>query len=446
MHAAIDNFPRLAFIIDSLRVLYPDMLLVSAGDNQTGNPINDQYHDKGLPIIELMNAVKFNLSAVGNHEFDVGINNFEKHTKIANFDFLCANMRPPQDMEFDIKPYKIITMPNGLKVGFVSVLDLNPSNQPDCHPDNIKGFTFSNPYETAQKYLYLKDTTDLLLYINHFGFESDVKLANMFPKGEVDLIIGGHSHTKVENEQIHNDIMITQAERKLKYATLIRLNVSPDGKVDRYMKLLTVGQKGNEQAAAREMVDKYNNNPEMQEVIAKAPYDFCSTDEIGYWMADALKATANTQIAIINKGGVRIDHLPAGDITRKTILTIDPFGNQVVTLNLTGHELKAFVTDMFGRDEYYFMFPSGIHLKYKVKEDGFKLIDLELLNEDGTPLDMDKTYSVATNSYVIVTADFQREDPGKTLSMTTAEGWIDWLMKEKTVNNYQVVKRVFVNE
>jgi 5'-nucleotidase len=212
------------------------------------------------------------------------------------------------------------------------------------------------------------------------------------------------------------------------------------------MQLLTVGKKGNEQAAARAMVDKYNNNPEMKKVIAKAPFDFRNTDELGYWMADALKITAKTEIAVINKGGVRIDELPAGDVTRKTILTIDPFGNQVVTLNLTGHELKAFISNMFGQDEYRIMYPSGIHLKYTVKENGSKLIDLELLNEDGTPLNMDKTYSVATNSYVIVTAVFERKDPGKTLSITTAEGWINWLLEKKTVKNYQEVKRVFIKE
>ncbi|HOG20884.1 MAG TPA: bifunctional UDP-sugar hydrolase/5'-nucleotidase [Salinivirgaceae bacterium] len=445
IHAAIDNFPRFAFIVDSLRAIYPDMLLVSAGDHQTGNPINDQYHEKGRPIIELMNSVRFNLSAVGNHEFDVGVKEFEKHTKIANFDHLCANLTYFHGMELNIKPYKIIILPNGLKVGFISVLALGSNNLPECHPDNLVGFSFADPFETAQKYLYLKDSTDLLVYINHLGFENDVKLANIFPKGTVDLIIGGHSHTKVEKEQIHNGIMITQAGRRLSYATFIRLAVGSEGQLNRSMKLFTIGP-GNEQTTVRAMVDKYNNNHEMMEVIARAPFDFRSTDELGYWMADALKATAKTEIAVINKGGVRIDYLPAGDITRKIIFTIDPFGNQVVTVNLTGHELKAFISNMFGQNEYSLMYPSGIHLSYIVGKEDYKLIDLELLNEDGTQLDMDRTYSVATNSYVITTADFQRKDPGKTLSITTSEGWINWLLEEKTVKNYQEVKRVFINE
>ncbi|MBP7037121.1 MAG: hypothetical protein WAZ35_08505, partial [Bacteroidales bacterium] len=72
MHAAIDNFPKLAWIVDSLRSVYPNLLLIAAGDNQTGNPVNDQFPEKGFPVIDLMNAVGFNLSAVGNHEFDTG--------------------------------------------------------------------------------------------------------------------------------------------------------------------------------------------------------------------------------------------------------------------------------------------------------------------------------------------------------------------------------------
>lgn len=106
MHAAIDNFPRFAFMIDSLRDIYPNLLLVSGGDNQTGNPANDQYSEKGMPIIELMNAVNFDLSAVGNHEFDSRLAGFEYITQQAKFDFLNANMIIPEDANFRIIPYK----------------------------------------------------------------------------------------------------------------------------------------------------------------------------------------------------------------------------------------------------------------------------------------------------------------------------------------------------
>ncbi|MDD4730113.1 MAG: metallophosphoesterase, partial [Dysgonamonadaceae bacterium] len=204
IHAALDNFPRLAFMADSLRNIYPDLLLVSGGDNQTGNPVNDQYPEKGMPIIELMNALNFDMSAVGNHEFDSRLAGFEHITHKANFDFLCANIILPKEADFRIKPYKIIETPDGIKIAIVSVLHINNTGIPDTHPDNVKGVTFKDPIEIANDYLFLKDSCDVFVMLNHFGFENDVMLAKQLPTNTVDVIIGGHSHTKIDKERIYN--------------------------------------------------------------------------------------------------------------------------------------------------------------------------------------------------------------------------------------------------
>ena len=189
MHAALDNFPRFAFMADSLRAIYPNILIVSGGDNQTGNPANDQYPEKGMPIIELMNAVNFDLSAVGNHEFDSRLVGFEKITHKAKFDFISANIDLPKAADFRIKPYKVVKTPNGLRIAFVSFLDINDNGIPDTHPDNAKGFGFKDPFQTAKEYLFLKDSCDVFIMVNHMGFEEDVKLASQLPVNSVDLII-----------------------------------------------------------------------------------------------------------------------------------------------------------------------------------------------------------------------------------------------------------------
>ena len=324
---------------DSLRIIYPNLLLVSGGDNQTGNPANDQYPEKGMPIIELMNAVNFDLSAVGNHEFDSRLAGFERITHKATFDFLNANIELPKAADFRIKPYKIVKTPNGLRIAFVSLLDINDNGIPDTHPDNAKGFTFKDPFKTSQEYLFLKDSSDVFIMVNHMGFEEDVKLASQLPKNSVDLIIGGHSHTKVEKDQIHNGIMITQAERKLKYATLIKLTVSHEGKVDREMQLLTVGKKGNTRADIQTMVDAYNNNPALTQTIAIAEDDFSTYDEVGYLMTDAIRVSAGTDIALTNPGGARVSTLAKGIVRTKDVYEMDPFGNEMVMFNLSGHEM-----------------------------------------------------------------------------------------------------------
>ena len=390
MHAALDNFPRLAFMIDSLRNIYPDLILVSGGDNQTGNPVNDQYPEKGMPIIELMNALKFDMSAVGNHEFDSRLKGFEYITHKANFDFICANIELPKDADFRIKPYKIVKTPNGINTAFVSVLHINSTGIPDTHPDNVKGFAFMDPMIIANDYLFLRDSCDVFVMLNHFGFENDVMLANQLPTGVVDLIIGGHSHTKIDTVQIHNGIMITQAERRLKYATLIKLTINPDGKVSREMDLLTVGNKGNFSPEIQAMVDTYNNNPAMTKTVAIAEDDFSTKKELGYLMTDALRTATGKDIALINPGGVRSSFLPKGAVLTKNVYEMDPFGNEIVLFNLSGHEIRNLLLSAFLLDDDSPIIPSGITTRYIMTSDG-KLKDVELFTADGKTFDMDKT-------------------------------------------------------
>lgn len=441
MHAAVDNFPRFAFMVDSLRGLYPDLLLVSAGDNQTGNPVNDQYPEKGLPMIELMNALSFDLSAIGNHEFDSSAEGLSNLLGKANFDFICANVMVPSIEKFPIKPYKIITNKDGVKVAFLSILDINQGGIPDSHPDNVREFRFADPSETTLEYLHLRDSADLFVLLSHYGFENDVELANNLPSNVIDLVIGGHSHTKVDKDQIHNGIMITQAERKLKYATLIKLRVGPEGKVGREMQLLTVGKKGNSRADIQTMVDAYNNNPALTETIAIAEDDFSNYEEIGFLMTDAIRFASGTDLAFINPGGVRISTLAKGPVRTKDVYEMDPFGNEIVLFNLTGHEMRNLFLSAFLLDDHLPIYPSGMTMRYMLNPDG-KLKDVELLTTDGKPFDMDKTYSVVMNDYMASVYKYDHNDPGQGLFRPSAETIIEYLKGLKTIPSYRGVTRV----
>ncbi len=441
MHAAIDNFPRFAYMVDSLRDIYPDMLLISGGDNQTGGPVNDQYKPKGYPMIALMNAVGFDFSVVGNHEFDTSQEGFATLIDSANFDFICANAVPPQDSRIELKPYKILTMPNGVKLAFTSVLDINETGIPDSHPANVIGFRFDNPFEVAKNMTHLKDSADILIYVNHFGIENDIELTSMLPINTVDLIIGGHSHTKIDRELIENGILITQAERRLKYATLIELSLKNDGTLNRKMKLMDVGNKGNKNATIMAMVDKFNDNPVLNEKVAVAETEFNTFEMVGYLMVDALRVGAETDIALINPGGVRINHIDKGDVTIKDVYSADPFGNEIVVFNLTGHELKNLYYAAYPLDEDAALIPSGIKTTYHLTKDG-ALEDVEFYLLDGTPLDMDKVYSVAVNSFIATAYIFEHEDDGRTLFQGTAENMIDYLRRLGNIPDYQNESRI----
>ena len=440
MHAAIDNFPQLAWIADSLRTIYPDMLLVAAGDNQTGNPINDQYPEKGWPVIDLMNSVGFNLSAVGNHEFDTGPAGFSNLAGKANFGFICANVSGGDQHPVKMSPYRIFTLPNGLRIAFLGLLQLGQNGIPDSHPDNVRNFVFQSPFETAPEYLWLKDSSDIFVALTHIGFEEDVKLAETMP-AEIDLIIGGHSHTRVEKDQIHNGIMITQAENKLKFGTLIKLTVSSDGSVSRNMQLIDIRNSKNEKPAIRAMVDRYNDNPVLNEVIATAADDFSSYEELGYLMADAQREAAGANIALMNPGGVRIDRLDKGPVTIKNVYQLDPFGNELVVTKLTGAEIFSLMRAAWPVDDKSPLYPSGITTEVKIDAAG-NPAEFIIMTEDSAPLDLNRTYTVAMNSYMTQVYDYEHADPGQSLFFTTADALINYLKKHKELRSYRGEKRV----
>lgn len=440
MHAAIDNFPKLAWIVDSLRSVYPNLLLIAAGDNQTGNPINDQFPEKGLPMIDLMNAVGFNLSAVGNHEFDTGPEGFSNLILKANFGFICANVSGGGRHSLKISPYKIFTLPNGLKVAFLGLLQLGQNGIPDSHPDNVRDFVFRSPCETALEYLWLKDSSDVFIALTHIGFEEDVKLAETMPAG-IDLIIGGHSHTRVDREQIHNGILITQAENKLKYGTLIRLTVNTDGRITRSMQLIDIRNSKKEKPEIRSMVDRYNDNPVLNQVIATATDDFSSYEELGYLMADAQRAAAGADIALMNPGGVRIDQLPKGPVTIKNVYQLDPFGNELVVTKLTGSEIFSLLRAAWPVDEKSPVYTSGITTGTRVNDQGDPE-EIKILTNDGKPLDMNQVYTVAMNSYMTQVYRYEHADPGQSLFFTTAEALIRYLKQEGNLRSYRGEKRV----
>lgn len=441
IHAAIDNFPRFAFIVDSLRNIYPDLLLVSAGDNVSGNPVNDQYTEVGMPIFYLMNKMKFDLTAIGNHELNLKQNELLNIIKKTDFDFVNANIRPPKGKGYNIKPYKIIKLSNGLKINFVSILNINSFGITDSHPDNVKGFNFDNPKEIALKYLFLKDSCDIFIYLNHYGYENDIELAKSFHPNVVDLIIGGHTHTKIEEEEFYNNIMITQAECKLEYATFIKMDVAPDGKITRSMQLLKVGNKGSENAEIRKIVNEFNDKSDLNNQIAIAETDFTSTEQIAYLMTDALRAGTSADIAVINKGAVRISTLVKGKITTKDVYTMDPFRNEMMVFKITGKELLNLYKIAYTADKYKFIFASGVYSKYYFDKEG-KLKDIKLFTTDWKDFDLEKTYIVAMNSYMPAVYMFGHSEAGINYFTTTSENMLNYLKELEYVPSYQNESRL----
>lgn len=444
MHAELDNFPRFAFIVDSLRGIYPELILVSGGDNQTGNPVNDMYQPIGWPMIALMNEVGFDLSAVGNHEFDSDVKGFEYLSQNANFPFLSANFDRPVDSELKVKPYHYMTLKDGTKIAFVSLLEVSEkTGLPGSHPDKMRPYTFYQPLSVVDRLDALADSVDLAVYVNHIGFADDQKLATMLSPKRFPLIIGGHSHTYVPDGTEVNGVHITQAKNSLAYTTLIRVQINPDGTKRVVSKNIPVGKNGNTDAKIAEMVESFSNSPVLHKVIAVTPTPLRDKAEIGSMLMDGLRQECATDFALINGGGVRVNEWPAGPVTVKQVYQTDPFGNDALIFRLTGQQLYDLIKAHCVGDKYSVCYPSGFRIQYRVSSQS-QCEDIVLTLPHGEPLSMDRYYTVAMNSFLSTSFLPKTIAPMKAMHTTTADLIVQYLSTIKTVPDYQKEKRIKV--
>lgn len=443
MHAGMERMPRFAYIVDSLRREYPELLILSGGDNQTGNPFNDQYDPKGWPMIEMMNAIGFDASVVGNHEFDTGREGFAYLVSHATFPFLCANMEPTADLP--IHPRMTLRTKNGYTVGIISLLFINELGIPDSHPDKVRPFTFHEPMESYERYLGMRDSVDVLLFLNHYGVLHDQALAKALPSGVVDLIVGGHSHTKIDRELYENGILITQAGSKLHYCTLTDLTLGPDRRViARSSRLIPIAEGGKEQPAMRALVDKIFANPEMHKALATTEEGLLSKEELGYLMTDAFREVTGADFALTNPGGIRIDSIAPGPISMLDVYTLDPFSNQMMTVELTPAELHRLFESGFDQlDDRQPIVPSGLHVTYALRADG-TLEGVTILDDNDQPLDPDRTYKVALSSYAASVYSYGDKSRVKDEHLTSEEAIIAYLSRHRIAPDYSEEHRITI--
>ena len=436
MHATIGVFPQLAALIDSLRAEDPSLLILSAGDNRTGNPLNDKYEISSYPMVTLMNMVGFNGSTLGNHEFDV--HSLSRLVGLSTFRYICANIFPSDSANIKTIPYQVFDV-EGLKVGVVGAIQLSPQGIPSTHPDNVKGITFKPAREVIGEYEWLSHECDVTILLSHLGYPEDIEMAKTFPW--LDLIIGGHTHTQLKGGEVENGILITQNKNKFGRVTYITLTVDSGKVVDKKAEYIDIKKYPRKNNVVEAMVNYFSDNPDFRRVIAIADTPFEAREELGCMMCDAYMSECHADLAVENPGGVRIDSHPAGDITVLDVLEIDPFDNNAVVLELTGDELVRMMRSYCHDNYYSFPFVGGFRCELtQDRNEPGKVKSVKLLTLDGKKFDMKKKYRVATNNYIPATSEIP-EGAARTLNIQTTDILMRYLEKQQTVN-YQGVRRL----
>ena len=436
MHAQIEVFPQLAALADSLRTIDPSLLIFSAGDNRTGNPINDKYILPAYPMVALMNQVGFNASTLGNHEFDV--HSLKRLIGLSNFRYICANAFPSDSSGIKLVPTQVFDV-EGLKVGVIGCIQLSPAGIPSTHPDNLDGITFKPAEEIIPQYESLSKECDVTILLSHLGYPDDIKMAEKFPW--LDLIIGGHTHTQLTGKEVKNGVLITQNRNKLHRVTYITLTVEDGKVVDKKAEYIDVRKYPKTVKVVEEMIRFYNDNPTLRRVLAIADTPFENREELGCMMCDAFMAETESEIAIENPGGVRLDALPQGDITVRDVLEMDPFDNHAVVLELTGEEIAHMMLTYCHNTLHSFPYVGGMQCEITLEKDfPEKIKSIKLLTLNGKKLNMKKKYKVVTNNYVPATSEIP-EGSAHTLNLETSDIIMQYLEKKETVS-YQGVSRL----
>ncbi|WP_237761014.1 bifunctional UDP-sugar hydrolase/5'-nucleotidase UshA [Pantoea sp. A4] len=415
-------------------------LILSAGDVNTGVPESDITHAE--PDIRGMNLIGYDAMALGNHEFDKSLSVLQQQQKWARFPFIAANVYQKQDGKRLFKPWAVFNR-MGLKIAVIGLS--TPDTLKLASPLNVQNLEFRDPVSETLKALAelrQQEKPDVVIVLSHLGWHSeginDVTLAQALPQGSVGAIVGGHSHDLIcmdkQNQpvkeykpgdpclpDVENGIWIMQAGEWGKYVGRADFRFQ-DGKLSlANYQLLPVNlrhQIKNEDGSTlwlpwkQEIVPnsammklllpfKKRAEEKMQVAVGSSNEAFNGdSDVVRYRRSDLAQLilaaqTASTQadLAVMSGGGVR-SSLPAGKLTLRDLLQVQPFANQVVSVTLTGTELAQYLTAVA-------KIPAGSGGYAQFSGVGFVRAGdvLTEITVKGQPLQADKVYRLATNSF-----------------------------------------------
>ena len=388
-------------------------ILLNGGDDFQGTPISSI--TKGKSQIELLNLYNLDAFVIGNHEFDYGQYSLDSVLMKANFDYLAANAFFNSKNRTFGKPY-VIKKINKVKFGIIGLTALDLMTL--SISKNVSDITMLNTDSVITagiKYLK-KQKCDVIVLLTHIGVENDKKIAEKFSK-DIDVIVGGHSHTPLRKPVNVNGVIVVQAGSNAMY--LGKLDLKVDRKKDTVISYngMLIETKMDSAIYDRKAQEKVELmvaeiQGDLMKVIGTLESDwkrgFSKESNLGQFEADAIRIKTGTDITFLNSGGIRKD-LPKGDITINDIWEINPFGNTIVTFTVSGTLLKTMIKNNLKNrvleiDELGFsdmIIVSGLKIVYDSKkilagDDDF----IESIIAEGENLDENKNYTVATNNYV----------------------------------------------
>lgn len=431
--------------------------LVDCGDHLQGSYLGAV--SKGRCMVEIMNEVGYDYAVFGNHEFDYGFDTLAENMKNSDVQYLCCNITysgSGENKVKDAKPYEVVEYGN-IKVGYIGIS--TPYTYANSAPTyfmedgqlvyhfgiekNEDGFyaDIQNTIDSCKN-----DGADYVVVLSHMGVHPEYepyRSVDLIAKTTgIDVVLDGHSHTEMTCDVVENKtgdpVLLSQTGTK--FSSIGKVMITASGNIS----VGNISEYGKKDAETEKFISdvflKYNEN--MEKVIGHTDVSMPITDEngirmvrsrelaIGDMVADAFRIISGADIGMCNGGGIRAS-ISAGDITYGDIINVNPYGNTLCVVKLTGAE----IVDML---EYFYRFTKNVYsengaavgeygsfqqvsgLKFVVdtsKEASVEtdaddnLISVKevkrvsdvmvLQNGKYVPIDLEKTYTVASHNYMI---------------------------------------------
>ena len=455
VHGAIGGYAKVAALKDAYEARGAYVLLMDAGDFIQGDPTVST--SQGATAVELMNLAGYDVVSLGNHEFDYGYDNIKALEKDADFTIVAANI------EYNGRPafedHMIFTTPDGTKIG-VFGLD-TPETATKANPAKIKGVTFQageEMFDLARAEVQLLEDAhcEYIVCLGHLGIDAEStgnRSIDLLEEVDgIDVFIDGHSHSTQDiivalggtqtqvgdvvvtsGTDMVNGTVLTSTGTKLENVGVV--TIGEDGRVSAKSYPLDSLTDADQTVADRAAAIQAKIDKEYGAAFAKTEVDLNGEKEpgnrteetnLGDLITDALvwgaeKEGTHVDAAVTNGGGIRAS-IAKGDITKKDINTVLPFGNTLSIVKVTGAELlKALEASTYCTPTAIGGFPQVSGITFTV--DTTKAYDrgdlypgstyygpksiqrVSIQTVGGKAFDKNATYTIATNDFMAAGGD-----------------------------------------
>lgn len=441
------------------------VLLLDAGDFYQGTLEGDG--SKGAVVVDWMNELGYDAVAIGNHEFDFGTAVVEDLSRRARFPFLGANIRSEATGQVPawlgskkgdpLDGSALIRQVGALRV---AIIGLTTSDMKQVTAKGrTDGLSFAAEAKTLERVLDRVGDADLRVVLTHCGLDMDRALAERF-QNQIDLIVGGHSHTRLEEGERVGRVLIVQAWKQSRCFGKVELRVTPGPRPgDRPRVEATATLLGTEDSLEAVLAPHLEKiGPEANRVVAELgdrlsvqPAPGRHSSALGDLVVDALLSEGEAELAFHNRYGTR-SSLPSGKVLYRHLYEAFPFENRLVTLNLTGAQIRDAVSAYLDEKAAPLEI-SGATVEFNpANPKGQRLLSIRVLEFSprirpgqrsasrvvgSAPIDPQRLYRVATHDFVAdggdghatFTGATQREDHALSLRdvveryLSTREGY-----------------------